>query len=175
MLRAEEDEEGEGHGGHEDPRREAFTAQCADLIETIMHHMPLDQVSRGLLPGGSAACLPCAAGGCLLAAHRLHTVQCNGAATMLLGKARLGWPAGDGAAPRHAARGMLSPSRGSSLPQPLAFLQSSSWTHEHAASIPLAQVADQLAVQFLQQRMPPPPLKVRASKAARCICCPACA
>ncbi len=40
----DEEGEGEGQGGHEDPRREAFTAQCAELIETIMHHMPLDQV-----------------------------------------------------------------------------------------------------------------------------------
>ncbi|KAL4421692.1 hypothetical protein ABPG77_010636 [Micractinium sp. CCAP 211/92] len=44
----DEDDEGEGQSGHEDPRREAFTAQCAELIETIMHHMPLDQVADQL-------------------------------------------------------------------------------------------------------------------------------
>jgi hypothetical protein len=40
--------EEEGEGGGADPRRAEFTAHCAELIEAVMHHMPLDEVADQL-------------------------------------------------------------------------------------------------------------------------------
>ncbi|PRW56353.1 cupin 4 isoform A [Chlorella sorokiniana] len=41
----EEDEEEEDEEAAGDERRAEFTRQCADLVETVMHHMPLDEVA----------------------------------------------------------------------------------------------------------------------------------
>jgi len=35
----------DGEEGGEDPRRAEFTQHCAELIESVMHHMPLDGVA----------------------------------------------------------------------------------------------------------------------------------
>ncbi|PSC72885.1 cupin 4 [Micractinium conductrix] len=42
-----EDEGAEGEA-HEDPRRAAFVEQLADLVEKVMHHMPIDPVADQL-------------------------------------------------------------------------------------------------------------------------------
>ena len=41
----EDDDEADEEKEPEDPRRAAFTQKCAELIESVMHHMPLDKVA----------------------------------------------------------------------------------------------------------------------------------